>query len=117
MSKKLARNIALVILLVPISFLLLFTFGEIFSGDISGLSHLIQLAPIIIVLIVALKKPLIGGALFSVISALFGILYLVTVPFNPITILIVELVLFLPPFIAGLLFIYSARLIDKKIKE
>ncbi|HOX96212.1 MAG TPA: hypothetical protein PLI45_02430 [Candidatus Woesebacteria bacterium] len=56
--KKLNRNLKTVILLVlsiPIFFFSLFLFGEVFGGDISGLGHLFQVIPLVLLWIVVYK--------------------------------------------------------------
>ncbi|MBU2036161.1 MAG: hypothetical protein ABH819_03750 [Patescibacteria group bacterium] len=109
MPKKLLRNIAIGLLFIPLGFLLLFTVGEVFSGDISGLSHLIQMAPIILLVFVAWKKPFVGGGLLTIISLILGILYAINFPFVFWTIVLVEAFLFVPPFISGVLLILSSK--------
>jgi predicted membrane protein len=109
MSSKLMKRIGIGLLSIPLGFLLLFTLGEVFSGDWSGLSHLIQAAPLILLILVAFKKPFIGGLLLSAISLILGTWYALDVPFGLQTIVLVELFLFVPPFVAGLLLIWSAK--------
>ncbi len=108
-APQIARRIAYGILSIPAGFLLLFTFGEVLSGDLSGLSHLAQLVPIVVLAVLAIKKPKWAGMLLVSSSALLGIWYVFTAPFDPITIVIVEVLLFLPPFIAGALLLFSER--------
>ncbi|HLB60453.1 MAG TPA: hypothetical protein VJL83_02515 [Patescibacteria group bacterium] len=54
------------------------------------------------------KYPRFGGWLFIIIGFTFGLLYTKT-GFPLSTILLVETLLFLPPVIAGILFIISAK--------
>lgn len=116
-SAKQLKIAGLVILLFPIAFLLLFTIAETVSGDISGLGHLIQLAPLVILAIFARKKPDLGGKIFVVIGVLLAIIYLaIAIPRTVgregmgIGVLIGTMLLFfVPPIISGLLFIVSAR--------
>jgi hypothetical protein len=109
MSKSLLNKIGISLLFLPLGFLLLFMFGEVFSGDLSGLSHLVQAAPLLLLIFLALKKPRPVGILLSVISLVLGIWYALSVHFNLQTILLVEAFLFLPPFISGLLLVLSSK--------
>ncbi|MGD9129250.1 MAG: hypothetical protein PVJ09_02070 [Candidatus Woesebacteria bacterium] len=108
MPKPLLKKIGVALLFIPLSLLLFFTFGEVFSGDLSGLSHLIQAATIIFLIFLALKKPLIGGLLLSSIGLILGTLYALNAPFGFQTIFLVEIFLFVPPFISGILLIISS---------
>ena len=55
-NKKLA--IALTVLLsIPVLILLVFTFGEVFSGDSSGIGHLIQALPFLVLIYLVWKWP------------------------------------------------------------
>jgi hypothetical protein len=94
----------------PIAILLLFTFGEVIGGDISGVQHLAQLLPLAIVLAAAWRFPRVGGAALVALSLVLGVVY----PFafagaDLGTIILVELLLFVPPMLAGLLFLVAAR--------
>jgi hypothetical protein len=109
MAKPLLKKIGIGLLLIPLGFLLLFTVGEIFSGDLSGLSHLIQAAPLLLIIFLAFKKPLFAGILLSTISFVLGIMYIVDGASNLNTIMLVEAFLFLPPFISGILLILSSK--------
>ena len=103
------KNLGLGILLIPLGVLLLFAFGETFSGDFSGLGHLLQAAPLIALAALAWKKPFIGGMILASLSLILGILYALNFHFPLTTIFIAELLLFLPPFASGILFMISSR--------
>lgn len=106
------KNIALLILVLPIGFLLLFTFGEVFGGDISGLSHLVQAAPLIILAYLAWKKPFLGGVLIVASAIILAIIFNLIMNDSPTSKLLVSLILFLPPTISGTLLIYSSKKIS-----
>lgn len=108
-SKQLLKKIGIGLLLIPLGFLLLFTFGEVFAGDISGLSHLIQAAPLMLVIFLASKKPFISGVLLVVISIVLAISYAIDGASGLSIILLVEAFLFVPPFISGVLLILSSK--------
>lgn len=57
------RNKKLVIFLtvlfaIPAAFFLFFMFGEVIGGDLSGLTHLLQVLPFIILIILVWKCPI-----------------------------------------------------------
>lgn len=109
MSGKLLKRIGLGLLLIPIGFLFLFLFGEVFSGDMSGFSHILQILPFLVLVYIAWRWPFWGGIVLLLLSIMFGALYAIDVLFPWQTVLLVELVLFLPPFISGTLLILSAK--------
>ena len=109
MKKKVLKRIGIGLLFVPLSFFLIFTFGEVFSGDLSGLSHLIQAFPVALLIFLAIKKPFIGGIILLLLGLILGIMYAVDVSFEPMTVLLVEVFLFVPPFLSGVLLIISSR--------
>ena len=109
MSQKILKKTGIGLLLIPLVFLLIFIFGEVFSGKISGISHLIQAAPLLLLIIISNKKPFWGGIIISIISLILGIFYTLRAHFSFQTVLLVELFLFIPPFIAGILLIMSSR--------
>lgn len=55
---------------LAVAILLLFAFGETIGGDWSGLGHLIQATPIVLLIWLGWKRPLWGGTLFLVIGIL-----------------------------------------------
>lgn len=109
MSKVLLKRIGLGLLIIPVGFLSLFLFGEVFSGDLSGFSHLLQLIPLFVLIYIAWKWPFWGGVALVLFSLALGIIYAVDQLFAWQTILFVELLLFLPPFISGILLVLSSR--------
>ncbi len=114
--KKLLKALALFLLLIPIGFLAIFWIGESMEHISGAIIHAIQLVPIVILLLLAWKEPLVGGILLMAISILLGILY----PFNMIqrlpviTIALVEGILFLPIFLSGICFIFSTKKPSRK---
>ncbi len=117
-SAKQLKITGLVILLFPIALLLLFTIAETVSGDISGLGHLIQAAPLIILAIFAWKKPDLGGKILVVITVLLAIIGLASAVLLRVVgregmgigaLIGTGLLVYVPLIISGLLFIASAR--------
>lgn len=109
MSRKIYKSVGIGLLLIPLGVLLLFLFGEVFSGEISGLSHLVQAVPLLLLLFLALKKPFIAGIALILIGITLAVLYPLRAPFNLSTIFIVEVLLFLPPIVSGILLIISSK--------
>ncbi|MCR4263153.1 MAG: hypothetical protein NUV98_00350 [Candidatus Roizmanbacteria bacterium] len=96
------------ILGIPTAFLLLFLFGELFSGDVSGIAHIVQIVAVVLVLLVSWKYPRIGGWILVIVGFTLGIVYTKN-DFPFATLILVETLLFIPPIIAGFLFILSAK--------
>ncbi len=114
MSVRVLKRIAVGILLIPVTFLCLFAFGEALSGDVSGLFHLIQALPLLLLVLLSYKKPFVGGVILMVLSLILGITYLLRAKFDFKTVFLVELLLFIPPFISGLfLVLFSKKSKDK----
>ncbi len=100
------KTIGLILLLIPILFLTYFAVGESVSGDLSGLSHLIQAAPLVILALLAWKRPRAGGLLLIGLGVLLALRFLLFTN-NPEVIAI--LLVFSPPILSGLLFLMAAR--------
>ena len=121
MSKLSAKQLkvgGLIPLLIPIAVLLLFTIAETVGGDISGLGHLIQAAPLVILAIFAWKKPELAGKILVVIAVLLAISSLAHAVIvgvmgiegmGIVAQISVVLLFFVPPFVSGLLLIASTR--------
>lgn len=70
---KKVKAVKIVAMIFPgavIAILLLFGLGETIGGDWSGLGHLIQAAPIVLLMWLGWKRPLWGGTLLLVIGIL-----------------------------------------------
>lgn len=106
-TRRYFKYIASAILLIPITILIVFTIGEMIGGDISGAGHLLQLAPIAILLALAWKFPRIIGAILVLAGITLGILYAAMAHFPISAIIFTELLLFTPPIIAGVLFFFA----------
>ena len=102
------KKVSIGLLVIPLCFFLLFTVGEVLSGDISGFAHLIQAVPVLLLIFLAWKRPLIGGVLLFTISLILGVLYVLDNPVNFPAIFAVEAFLFIPPFISGILLVVSS---------
>lgn len=105
-SPTVLKSIGVGILLIPILFLAMFAIGEITSG---GIGHVIQLLPIIALLVVAWRYPLIGGTILIISSIVLGALYATSVGFIWSVIAVVESFLFIPLLVAGILFAIASR--------
>jgi hypothetical protein len=69
-SVKALKIVALIFPGAVIAILLLFAFGETIGGDWSGLGHLVQAAPIALLMWLGWKRPLWGGIFLLVLSFL-----------------------------------------------
>lgn len=65
---KTLKIIALVFPALTVAVLLLFMLGETIGGDWSGLGHLLQAAPILLLMWLGWKRPLWGGIFLLVLS-------------------------------------------------
>lgn len=104
---SLLKKIGLSLLLVPVAFLLFFGVGEMVEGTPGGFIHFVQLLPLLILLVVAWFSTEWGGYLLIVIGSILGVLYLFNANFPLPTILLVELMLFVMPVLAGVLLVSS----------
>jgi hypothetical protein len=109
MNGKIMKLIGIGLLLIPLTVLLLFMFGEVFSGDISGLQHLVQAAPLLFFIFLSVKRPKASGVILVALSLALGFLYAVKAQFEPETIFAVEFLLFLPPLASGILLIAASK--------
>jgi len=103
------KKLGLSLLLIPIVFLLFFGIGEMMEGTPGWIIHFIQLLPLLILLVIAVFFSEWAGYLLIVIGSLLGTLYLLTARFPLPTIVLVELMLFVMPVIAGILLLISIK--------
>lgn len=104
--KDLYRKIGLGLLVIPVGFISLFLVGELIGGDITGLGHLIQLIPLIILWLLARKFPHIIGMVLQILGTILFVLYNYASHFSfPI----VSLLLFVPIIVSGFLIFISSR--------
>jgi hypothetical protein len=109
-SGRALKLAAYVAALPAVGVLLLFAFGEMGAGDLSGLQHLVQLAPLALLLAAAWRFPLAAGAALVAVSLLLAVAYPFAVSVDePATIALVALLFFAPPLVSGVLFILAGR--------
>lgn len=98
--------------LIPAGFFiglwLLFGLGEVFGGDLSGLSHLIPAILMIILVLVSWKWPRVGGLVMLVLGLFAAIALYSTTPNS--TGLSIALLTGGPFLVSGLLFFLSGLL-------
>lgn len=105
----LAKAAALVIGAAPVGLLALFAFGEAAAGNVSGLGHLLQAVPLVILLVLAWWRPFVGGLALVAVAVGLAAVYLVVLG-GPLSMKLVATVLFFgPPVVGGALFIRSSR--------
>ena len=111
MKKNFYRVIGYCFLAIPTIILLLFFFGEVFGGDITGFIHLVQLIPIIIIIFVLWKWPKAGGIILIILGISFAVLYAVSMfsNQNPVGFITTEALLFVPLILAGISFYKYSR--------
>ena len=99
-----------ILLIVPISMLALLAIGEVAGGDLSGLQHAVQLAPLAALCWLAWRSPRGGGIALVALALLLALMYLLIAPgLPPSATRFTIVVLFAPPLVAGILFILAAR--------
>lgn len=89
-------------LILPVGFLLLFLFGEVFGGEISGISHLLQLIPLLALIYLAIKKPKIAGPILILAGISLSIFYYLQTQFMFFP---VYFILFFPLILSGYLMV------------
>lgn len=109
------RIAGLVPLAAEVAILLLFGFGEMGSGDLSGVSHLLPAVAIVLLAILAWLRPLEGGIALFAGGAFFIILFLAnlaaSVPGPGITaISSAVMIMALPQIVSGVLFFIAGLL-------
>jgi len=102
------------LLVVPIAVLLLFTAGEVAGGDVSGVQHLAQAAPLILLLVAGWRYPRTAGiALLALGILVLGLWLFFLLRGGPSTsgagLAAAGIVLFAPPLVAGWLFLKAGR--------
>lgn len=113
MSRSPLHLAGIALLLVPVAILVLFTVGETAGGDVSGLQHVLQAAPLLVLIAVAWRWPRVGGAAVLLTGVLLGATF--AIEWHPAemsaqSVALTELVLFVPPIIAGVLLLLSGRM-------
>jgi len=105
------RIAGFIALAVPAVTLLLFGIGEVAGGDLSGAMHLVELAVMVLLGVLAWMRPLEGGAVLSAAGGLFALLFLReasgqgTAVVSPVIVILV-----LPQIVAGVLFFVAGLL-------
>lgn len=92
--------------------LVLFLVGETVGGDLSGLQHLVQLAPLVALIALGWRAPRLAGWLLIVIGALIAGAYLWMAEgtnAGAVERALVGGLFLLPPVIGGALFVAASR--------
>jgi cytochrome bd-type quinol oxidase subunit 1 len=112
------KLIALALLAVPAVGLLLFTFGEMFGGNITGVQHIPEAALLFLIMAAAWRYPReVGAVLLSIGSLLLAVwLFWVLTQREPapreadiLMWVAATLILFAPPLVAGSLLLRSSH--------
>lgn len=96
---------------VTVAVLLLFLLGEVLSGTVSGLIHLVQVVPLAALLAFGWRAPSRAGWLLLAVGATLAGAYLVQTGgvASAGERLLVTAIFLLPPMIAGALFVLAGR--------
>jgi hypothetical protein len=110
-SSKQLKIAGLVLLAIPALFLAALALGEgVVGGDVWGLQHVAQLAPLVVVAWLAWRQPFWGGVALIALTLVFTVLYFIFIHGFPLTTVLPTLaLLFVPPLVAGVLFVLAAR--------
>jgi len=109
---RLWRTLATLTVAPVLLVLSLFTVGETLGGDLSGLSHLLQLIPLVLVIVLGWRYPRLSGVILVAVGLLLalGFALLAWDSGSEVgTILPAEVLLLTPPIAAGLMFLQAAR--------
>ena len=99
-----------ILLSIPAIFFLIFAVGEAGGNITSGLSHFIQMVPVVVLPILAWNYPKKTGYILSTLAVILTVLYfLPTGKSINLENILVPLILFVPPFIAGVFFVKSEK--------
>lgn len=109
-SSKRLKIAGLALLFIPLGVLALFAAGEVSGGDIGGLSHLAQAAPVGLIALFGWKRPRAGGWTLLAAAVALGTVYALSAAKHGLSALfIAEAMLFLPAGAAGILFIAAGK--------
>jgi hypothetical protein len=103
---------ALVLALVPVVFYLCASVSAVISGArVFRVMYIVIVLPLALLAVLAWRQPRNGGGLLVIAGVLFALLFLLDIRAQyPIEeVLAIEGILFIPPVIAGLLFLMAAR--------
>jgi len=118
-SSNRLKIVASVVLMVPATILLAFALGEMLGGDISGAQHLVQAAPLLLLLLASWRYPRVVGALLITVGTLtFAIWCAWVIPHRAPELREVSVLmwigtagtLFLPPLVAGWFLMRAGRI-------
>lgn len=112
------RLAALALLSVPAVVLLLFAFGEMLDGDLSGAQHLPEAGVLLVLMAAAWWRPrlagivLVGGAVLLFVAWAAWVVFVREDEGNGSALMWVAaaVILFLPPFVAGWLLLRASSL-------
>jgi hypothetical protein len=98
------------LLAIPMVILTLFAVGETAGGDLTGLQHVIELAPLALLAWFAWKRPFWGGVALIAVALIVTGLYVVFIHgFAMPAVILAVLLLFAMPMAAGMLFVAASR--------
>lgn len=100
------KKVGLFFLIFPALFILTFLIGEVAGGSAAGMGHIFQIVPLILFALIASKYPYIGGLILYLVGVILTTLYTIQVGLRyPL----VDILLFVPLVISGVLLVISSR--------
>ena len=103
-----AKVAALVLLGLGVAFYLLFTVGEMVSGDVAGIQHLPPVLVLAGLIWLAWKRPTAAGVVLLLLAVPLGLAYVVLLVVRDLP-LFWAFEVALPPVLAGLLLLRAGR--------
>ena len=83
---------------------------KVLGGDLSGLQHVVQMAPLLLLAWFSWQRPRLGGIALIGLSLLFTVTYLViSRDFSLSVRLTAGILIFAMPLVAGILFLLASR--------
>jgi len=107
---------ALILMGIYAIFWLIFGIGEMISGDLSGVIHLIPAIMIVALMLLALRRPMEGGVVLAVLGVLASVYYFAAIARGWAFKVQAALVGGVPYFVFGLLFLAAVALARRKQK-
>jgi len=101
------KRAALVLLALGVAFYLMFAVGELAGGDLGGVQHLAPALILASLMYVGWKRPRVAGIILLVLAVPLGAAYIAVLIVRDLP-LTLALIVALPPFVTGVLFVRAA---------
>ena len=107
-------RIALVLMGICVVFLLYFGIGEMTSGDLGGLIHLVPAILLVVLMFLAWRRPIEGGVILIILSVLIFLYYGFATMEGGGSFQVGSLIGALPFLVSGNLFLFAAAVARRK---